>query len=51
MIQVKMRELIDDYIHLQKEYTDKRSQIIHDYNLLNTILSNREIADKIMKGE
>lgn len=51
MIQAKMRELENAFEQLQKEYTDKKSQIVHDYNLLNTLLSNREIADKIMKGE
>ena len=51
MIQAKMRELENAFEQLQKEYTDKKSQIVHDYNLLNTVLSYREIADKIMKGE
>ena len=51
MICAKMRELENAFEQLQKEYTDKKSQIVHDYNLLQTVLSNREIADKIMKGE
>lgn len=50
MICAKMRELENAFEQLQKEYTDKKSQIVHDYNLLQTVLSNREIADKIMKG-
>ena len=51
MIHAKMRELENAFEQLQKEYTDKKSQIVHDYTLLQTVLSNREIADKIMERE
>ena len=50
MIQAKMRELENAFEQLQKEYMDKKSEIVHDYNLLQTVLSNREITDKIMRG-
>ena len=50
MLYAKIIELEYEYEQLQAEYNQKRSEIVHDYNLVQTMISNRNVMEDINKN-